>query len=58
MYNGTALGTAVWAAVHEPKPAHLRIIEELLRGGANVNEAGYPSGNPQVDELLRRHGAS
>jgi hypothetical protein len=58
MYDGTALGTAVWSAIHEPRPAHLLIIEELLRAGARVAEAGYPSGNDRIDALLRRHGAS
>ena len=58
MYGGTALGTAVWSAIHEPRPPHLQIIEELLQAGARVAEAGYPSGNDQIDALLRRHGAS
>ena len=56
-YGGTVLGCAVWSAIHEPKPDHLRIIEALLNAGANINGAEYPSGNERVDELLRRYGA-
>jgi hypothetical protein len=26
----TVLGTAVWSAIHEPRPGQLQIIEELL----------------------------
>ena len=57
MYDGTVLGSAVWAAVHEAKPDHLAIIEALLEAGANSSAAEYPSGNAHVDELLRRFGA-
>lgn len=56
MYGGTVLGTAVWSAIHEPKPAHLQIIEELLDAGAHPEDAGYPSGDQEVDALLRKHG--
>lgn len=58
MYGGTVLGGAVWAAVHETKPDHLAVIEELLRAGADVREAELPSGAARIDELLRRFGAS
>jgi len=58
MYGGTVLGTAVWAAVNESRPAHPQIIEELLQAGAQVEDAGYPSGNTVVDALLRRFGAT
>jgi hypothetical protein len=33
MYGGTALGTAIWSAVNEPRRDHLQIIEELLERG-------------------------
>ena len=56
-YGGTVLGSAVWAAVHETKPKHLQIIETLLKAGAKVPEAEYPSGDDRVDELLERFGA-
>lgn len=58
MYDGTALGTAVWAAIHEPRADHFAIIEELLAAGARVQDAGYPTGKDSVDALLRRYGAS
>lgn len=58
MYDGTALGTAIYAAIYEPRtPHHLTIIEELLSAGACLNEAGYPTGVEAIDNLLRRQGA-
>lgn len=57
MYDGTALGTAVWSAVNESRAGHPAIIEELLRAGARVSDAGYPSGDAAIDELLAKHGA-
>ena len=56
-YGGTVLGGTVWAAVHEPRPTHRAIIEALLTAGADVNEAEYPSGDAEVDQLLERSGA-
>ena len=58
MYGGTALGTAVWAAVHEPRPTHRAIIEVLLQAGARIEDAGYPCEEPNIDALLRSYGAS
>jgi len=58
MYGGTVLGGTVWSAIHEPGPDRIRIIEALLNAGANVSAADYPSGDEQVDEVLRRHGAT
>ena len=48
----------VWAAVHEPRPTHRAIIEALLTAGADVNEAEYPSGDAEVDQLLERCGSA
>ena len=56
-YGGTVLGCAVWSAVYEPKRNHLRIIEVLLKAGARVGAAEYPSGDERVDEILRRYEA-
>jgi ubiquinone/menaquinone biosynthesis C-methylase UbiE len=53
MYGGTVLGCAVWSALSEPRPTHLQIIESLVAAGANRNEAKYPSGNPDIDRLLK-----
>jgi ankyrin repeat protein len=54
MYGGTALGTAVWAAVHEPRVDQLAIIQALLDAGARPDEADHPSGRADVDALLGR----
>ena len=56
-YGGTVLGCVVWSAIHEPKPAHIRIIEVLLEAGARVREADFPTGHDGVDLVLRRYGA-
>lgn len=58
MYDGMALGTAVWAAINEPRPDHLAIIKEFLAAGARVQDAGYPTERDDIDALLRRYGAS
>src|SRR5215467_8491190 len=58
MYGGTALGTAVWSAIQEPRADHLVIIEELLEAGALVQGAGYPTERAGIDALLRSYGAS
>ena len=56
-YGGTVLGGTVWAAVHEPRPAHPAIMEALLRAGADVREAAYPTGDTALDALLEQYGA-
>jgi ankyrin repeat protein len=56
-YGGTVLGCAVFSAIHEPKPDHLRIIRALLAAGADVNAAAIPSGDMAVDEVLKAGGA-
>lgn len=56
-YGGTVLGCAVWSVIHEPRQDHVRIIEALLKAGANPGAAEYPSGNEKTDELLRQFGA-
>jgi hypothetical protein len=53
-YGGTVLGGTVFAAFHEPRPAHLQIIEELLAAGARAEEVDYPTGDERIDALLRR----
>jgi Ankyrin repeats (3 copies) len=52
-YGGTVLGAAVYAAVHEPRPTHPQIIEELLGAGALADEVECPTGNERVDSILR-----
>lgn len=51
-HGTTVLGTAVWSAINEPKPDHLRIIDELLKADALVSNVRYPTGREQIDELL------
>jgi hypothetical protein len=55
MYGGTVLGCTVWSAVHEPRSNQVEVIEALLDAGANIEAAGYPTGNERVDEILRRY---
>lgn len=55
MYGGTVLSTAVWSAINEPKPEHIRIIEALIIAGARLEATQYPSGEARVDEVLRRY---
>ena len=52
MYDGTALGTAVWAACHEPRGDQLGVIRALLAAGADPSAAEFPTGRPEVDALL------
>lgn len=58
MYGGTVLGFAVWSAIHETRPDHMAIIEALIKGGAQLDAAGYPTGDERIDALLRLHGAT
>jgi hypothetical protein len=55
MYGGTVLSTAVWAAINEPKPEHILLIEALIIAGARPEGTNYPSGDTRVDEALRRY---
>jgi hypothetical protein len=57
-YGGTVLGSTVFAATNEPRADHVRIIEALAQAGAQVGAVAYPTGNEQVDAVLRSHGAT
>jgi hypothetical protein len=57
MYGGNVLDTAVWSAINEPRPLHLRIVEELLKAGARLEDEECPTGCEEIDAILRRHGA-
>ncbi len=57
-YGGTVLGCVVWSAHQSLRPTHLQIIRRLLEAGADVKAAAYPSGNTQVDEILKEFGAA
>jgi hypothetical protein len=55
MYGGTALGTATWSAINEPRRDHLQIIEELLNAGAHLEDADYSTGHKHIDAILQRY---
>jgi uncharacterized glyoxalase superfamily protein PhnB len=55
MHGTTVLGTAVWSAINEPKPDHLRIIEALINAGASLDDVNVPTGNERVDQALEPH---
>jgi hypothetical protein len=55
MYGSTALGTAIWSAINEPRLDHPQIIEELLNGGAHLEDVEYPTGHKPIDAILQRH---
>jgi hypothetical protein len=52
MYDATTLGTAVWAAIHEPRGSQVQIIKELLDAGASPKDVDYPTGHSEVDAIL------
>jgi len=54
MHGGTALGTAVWSAINEPRPDHVQIIAELIDAGARLQDVEYPTGHEHIDAVLRR----
>lgn len=55
IYGGTALGTAIWSAINEPRRDHLRIIEELLNAGAHLEDADSSTGHEHIDAILQRY---
>ena len=54
-YGGTALGTAIWSAINEPRRDHLQIIEELLKAGARLEDADSSIGHEHIDAILQRY---
>jgi hypothetical protein len=55
MHGGTALGTAIWSAINEPRRDHLQIIEELLNAGARLDDTEYPTGHRRIDAILQQY---
>ena len=55
VYGGTAFGQATWCAINgDPSIDYVPIISTLLDAGARVEEAGFPTGNERVDNLIQR----
>jgi hypothetical protein len=40
-----------------PDVGYPKVLETLLAAGAAVRAVEFPTGDPEVDEVLRRHGA-
>ena len=54
VHGATALGMVIWSAIHEPRPQHLAIVEELLGAGAKREAVQRPTGHPELDAVLGR----
>jgi ankyrin repeat protein len=58
VWGGTPLGQATWGVMNEqPGPDYTAVIRTLMKAGARIEQADYPTGSPEVDDVLRRHGA-
>ena len=55
-FDGTVLSATVWSFFNEHRADHIQIIKELLGAGARTDAVEYPTGNEQIDELLKLHG--
>jgi ankyrin repeat protein len=56
-YNATPLGWAIHDCVVEkrhPEGDFAHVVESLLTAGSPVDLSNYPTGNEQIDEVLRR----
>jgi len=58
MHDTTALGTAVWSAINEPRAQHLAIVEVLLNAGANPDAVTLPTGDARLDAVIQRSKSS
>jgi hypothetical protein len=57
-HGGTVLGQATWSCSNSGLDIdYTPVIEALLAAGADVRQAGYPTGNQRVDDLLQRYGS-
>jgi hypothetical protein len=57
MYGGNILDTAVWSALNEPRSGQREVIAQLLAAGARLEGEEYPTGDHDIDDMLRRHRA-
>ncbi|MEP6622234.1 MAG: ankyrin repeat domain-containing protein [bacterium] len=60
VWQGTVLNSTLHFALYIPIKGvdYVPVIERLLQAGANVQVVDYPTGNPPIDALLARYGAS
>ena len=47
----------VWSAINEPRAGQQDAIKELLAVGARLEDEDYPTGNEEIDAILRMYGA-
>lgn len=52
-FGGTVIETAIWSSINEPKPNHIQIIQALIDEGAVINHIEIPTGNADVDKMLK-----
>ncbi|HXG44545.1 MAG TPA: ankyrin repeat domain-containing protein [Gemmatimonadales bacterium] len=57
-YGGNALDTAIWSAIHEPRSGQREVIALLLEAGARLDGEAYPTGDQEIDAMLRQSGAA
>ncbi len=58
-YGGTVLDGTCWGAINAAEPGvdHAAIIERLCQAGASVQAIDpFPTGDSELDAILRRHG--
>ncbi len=55
MYEGTALGTVVWSALHEPRASHADIVALLLQAGARTDDIARPVAHDAIEALFVQH---
>ena len=66
-YGGTALGQALWSAIHDDRETdYLRMVQTLIRAGAHIDpnwpswlesqSSRLPAAVGRIAELLRKHG--
>lgn len=58
-WAGTVLGSTLHFALYMPAKGvdYLQVVERLLLVGANVNSIEFPTGRPDLDQLLALYGA-
>lgn len=52
-FGGTVIETAIWSSINEPKQNHIQIIQALIDEGAEIDHIEIPTGNADVDKMLK-----